>query len=326
IMAIAAVVTWVGVPLVGFLRYIFTSTELARSRPRALLSTAGFLLAVFIVIGGLKFPHHVRAEGIVEPERVAVIHAGSSGFVVRARPSGEIVDAGAVLVECENRQLLTRQKHLQAQREELQAQRRIARQEEQATVQVFDRKIKLTDRQLARASKELADLKIRAPFQGSWLSPQTDRMGGAYLKKGDSIGMVADLGHIRIRAIASQRVAGPLGVEGSGDVEIRVKGRADLELTGRLVEIFPAGTNQLFSQAQSFQAGGSVQTASDDPKAMRSAEKFFEIRVQPDPQGLDKVRLLQGQRVDVRFTLKSKPLLVQWWQSLSQMVQQRFQI
>jgi hypothetical protein len=59
---------------------------------------------------------------------------------------------------------------------------------------------------------------------------------------------------------------------------------------------------------------------------MRSAEKFFEIRVQPNPADIREVRLLQGQRVEIRFTLEPKPLLVQWWHGLLQMVQQRFQI
>ena len=138
--------------------------------------------------------------------------------------------------------------------------------------------------------------------------------------------MVADFSQLRIRASGGQRIAGPISVEGKPEVEIRVKGRPDLELAGRIEQILPAGTNQMFSQAQSFRAGGAMQTAADDPKGMKSAEKFFEIRVSPDQDAARAVRLLDGQRVVIRFELESKPLMVQWWHSVLQLVQQRFHI
>ena len=65
-------------------------------------------------------------------------------------------------------------------------------------------------------------------------------------------------------------------------------------------------------------------TSMQDPSGKKSAERFFEIRIRPDP--LDNVKLLTGQRVIVRANLKSKPLASQWWQSLRQLLQRRFHI
>lgn len=327
ILALVAVITWVGVPLVNFLRYLFTNRELARTRARALLTTAVFLLAIFFAIGVIKFPDHLRAEGIVEPMHIAIVYAGESGFVENVLPSGTEVSLGnQILVESTNRDLATDEIIFMADRKQLEIERRIARREEQASVQIYTQKIEFKNDQIKKIRKQLANLKIRAPFDGVWLSPNTDSMKGRYLQRGDPVGMLADFQQLRIRASAGQRIVGPIQVEGQLEVEIRVKGRPDLELTGHIEEIFQAGTTQLFSPAQGFQAGGAVQTATDDPKGMKSAENFFEIRIIPDQAAAKKVRLLNGQRVVIRFKLKSKPLMVQWWHSLLQMVQQRFHI
>jgi putative peptide zinc metalloprotease protein len=112
--------------------------------------------------------------------------------------------------------------------------------------------------------------------------------------------------------------------EAEGRVEIRVRNRPDLRLTGRVLKILPAGQEQLPSQALGYAAGGSMATSPGDTHGMKAAERFFEIRISPDRDS--DVRLLSGQRVVVRFQKPPKPLAVQLWRSLLQLVQRRFHI
>jgi hypothetical protein len=105
-------------------------------------------------------------------------------------------------------------------------------------------------------------------------------------------------------------------------VEIRVKGRPDLELTGTIEKILPAGADVLPSPALSYAAGGGIQTATDDQHGTKAAERLFEIRIVPDPSS--DIHLLAGQRVVVRLQAPSKPLAAQWWRSGLQLVQKRF--
>jgi hypothetical protein len=93
-------------------------------------------------------------------------------------------------------------------------------------------------------------------------------------------------------------------------------------LDGIIQQVLPAGQERLPSAALGYAVGGPIPTAAEDRQGTKAAERFFEIRIVPDPGA----RLLSGQRVVVRFDTPSKPLIVQWWRSLLQLVQRRFQL
>ena len=128
---------------------------------------------------------------------------------------------------------------------------------------------------------------------------------------------------MRIRATAGQSLAALLVGQDLNDVEIKVRGRPEVELTGRVREIFPAGRRVLPSQALGYAVGGSMPTEINDPNGITAAENFFEVRVVPND---DSVRLFSGQRVIVRIAMSPKPLMLQWWRSLRQLFQRRFHI
>ena len=71
-----------------------------------------------------------------------------------------------------------------------------------------------------------------------------------------------------------------------------------------------------------YAAGGSIRTDPKDPKGTKSAERFFEIRIIPEEGS----PLRSGQRVIVRVEMAPKPLIVQGYRALLQLVQKRFQI
>ena len=95
-------------------------------------------------------------------------------------------------------------------------------------------------------------------------------------------------------------------------------------LTGKIEKIFPAGQEVLPSEALGYAVGGSMPTLSQDPRGVTAAEKFFEIRIRPEPDSA--FRLLSGQRVVARIQMPSKPLAAQWWRSFRQLFQRRFHI
>ena len=127
---------------------------------------------------------------------------------------------------------------------------------------------------------------------------------------------IADIKNKKIKALF-------LIDEDAKNVEMRVKGRPDVILSGRIDEIFPAGQKVLPSQALGYAVGGSMSTDVNDPRGITASENFFEVRVQPVDET---VRLFSGQRVIVRVGLSPKPLMVQWWRSLRQLFQRRFNI
>ena len=324
--AITGLIMWVLFPLGKFIHYLATSGELIKTRKRAVTSTLGALAVTGIFIGLINMPYHSRIEGIVEPEDFIPVHARSEGFVVTYLPSGENVspDSDIYLVKAINPEMEAEKKGLLFELKKLQIQRRIMERQEVAGVQIMEEQIEALKEKIGRIEKELTLLRLRAPVSGIWISPHIDRAIGTYLKRGEQIGYVASLDNLIIRATAGQELVAMLMEQAYKDVEIRVKGRPDLLFTGRIEKISSAGQEILPSEALGYAGGGEIPVHPRDPRGLKAAEKFFEVRIRLS--GDRPVQLFPGQKVIVRISLGSKPLGVQWWQSFRQLFQRRFRI
>jgi putative peptide zinc metalloprotease protein len=325
LFAISAIIAWVLVPIGKFIHYIATSGELTRTRGRAVASTLGSLAFIIMCIGILKVPDRCRIEGIVEPVNLAIVHAQSDGFVTDFLPSDETVNPGEKpLIQAVNKELDAEKEGLLAELRSLQVKQRIAQMEEIAAVQILAEQIDALQEKIARVEFELSSLFLKPTLSGTWVSPDIAKTKGTYLHRGEQIGVVADLYEVRIRATAGQELAALLVEQACEQLEIRVKGRPDVLLTGKIETIFPAGLEVLPSEALGYAVGGSMSTVSQDPSGKKAAEKFFEIRIRPNPES--SIHLLSGQRVIVRIQMPSKPLAAQWWRSARQLFQRRFHI
>ncbi len=324
IFAGSAILAWGIVPVLKFIRYLATSNELARNRLRAVGSTIGGLAVLLVSIGIVRVPEYFRMEGIVEPVNLAIVHAESDGFVTGFLPSGQKVSAEKDnLIEAVNPKLESEKKGLLAELRSLEVRQRLEETRDIAAAQIMEKQIGAMNEKIAKIDSDLASLNIKASLPGTWISPDIENAKGLYLHRGRQVGLVADMDDLRIRATAGQKLALLLIDEEVKEVEMKVKGRPKVKLSGQIEEIFPAGQKVLPSQALGYAVGGSMPTDINDPKGITAAENFFEVRVQPDD---NPVRLFSGQRVIVRVEMSPKPLLFQWWRSLRQLFQGRFHI
>jgi len=325
VMAISAIIMWVLVPLGRFIQYLATSGELNRARVRATLSTLGTLASAVVCTGILKVPDYCRVEGIVEPVGLVAVHAESDGFVTDFLPSDQIVSSGRdFLVKAVNPDLEAEKKSLLAELRGLEVRQRIAETHEIAAVQILAEQIEALNEKIARVDFELSSLHLQPVLSGTWISPDIEKSRGVYLRRGQQVGFLADLDNVHIRATAGQELAAMIVEQAFRDVQIRVRGRPDVEFTGEIEKVFPAGQEVLPSEALGYSVGGSMPTLPQDSRGLKAAEKFFEIRIRPSPERA--VHLLTGQRVVTRIRMPSKPLAVQWWRSLRQLFQRRFHI
>ncbi len=325
LLAIAAIVGWLVAPLARFIRYLATGPELARHRRRAVLSTVCSLCMATFLTGLIRMPDHYRIEGIVEPAQLALIHAESDGFVIDFLPSESIASPdGRPLVRAINPELEAKKASLLAERRGLEARHRLAETQETAAAQIIAEQIDALNESLARIQSQLDDLNLRPPLKGVWVAPEIEYLKGTYLRRGEKIGFVGSLDDLIFRVTAGQDVAAMIFEQAQRTVEVRIKGRPDRTLTGQIDKIFPAGSDELPSEALSYAAGGDLPTRSPTPRDRTAAEKFFEIRIKPAAS--DATALFTGQRVVARLTMTRKPLLVQWWQSARRLFQRRFHI
>ncbi len=338
ILALSGIVGWLLVPVGRFLYYLATSEELVRNRPRAVGTTGTILLVLIVALGVLRLPDHRRVEGIVEPEGLALIHAGTDGFVTNFLPSqtnvvspasgpqaeGEAPSTQPALVEARNPALEAERRSLAAERRVLEVRRQQAVLKEVAAAQILDEQLAALDEKIARVQQQLSFLHVTASSSGTWVSPEIEFTKGKFVRRGESLGVVAHLDDVLVRATAGQNVAALLIEQAAREVEIRASGRPDPTITGTIEKIFPAGQEQLPSQALGYAVGGSMPVDVRDPSGTKTAEKFFEIRIRPHLQEPDEWRT--GQRVIVRVTLRPKPLAAQVYHYGRQLFQRRFHI
>jgi putative peptide zinc metalloprotease protein len=338
ILALSGIVGWLLVPVGRFLYYLATSEELVRNRPRAVGTTGAVALVLIVALGVLRLPDHRRIEGIVEPEGLALIHAGTDGFVTGYLPSQTKVESPAsgprvegatsstqpALVEAMNPALEAERRSLAAERRVLEVRRQQAVLKEVAAAQILDEQLAALDEKIARVQQQLSFLHLTAPSSGTWVSPEIEFTKGKFVRRGESLGVVANLDDLLVRATAGQNVAALLIEQAATEVEIRANGRPDPTVTGTIERIFPAGQEQLPSQALGYAVGGWMPVDVRDPSGTKTAEKFFEIRIRPHLEEPDQWRT--GLRVVVRVTLRPKPLAAQVYHYGRQLFQRRFHI
>lgn len=333
-MAVGAIVGWVLKPIWSFVRYLATSPELQRSRSRAYAVTAVALTGVFALVGMIPFPDRSRAEGIVEPRNIVVAHTSEEGFVKSVIETGAPVrkadDAESrPIIEAVNETLQSERNEMLAERKIADAKYRAALVKKLSDAQILQQQIGAIDQRIARIDARIENLRLKPPITGTWVAPAGERLVGGYAKQGDRVGLVADLSDLIVRVVADQnlgpRITPELFVNKPGVVEARLNGKPDAHFTGTTESILPAGTTQLPSAALGYAVGGSLAVDPTDTKGSRTTEAFFEIIIKPDASEAAK-QLLVGQRVVVRFEMPPKPLLQQWWLTVRQLVQRRFQV
>jgi len=325
ILAFSGIVGWLLVPVGRFLHYLATSEELSRKRFRAITSTVVLVAALVAGLGVLQVPDYCRVEGIVEPAKLSIIHPEADGFVIGSLPSQTKVSPdGPVLVEAVNPALEAERRSLAAQRQALEVRRRLAVMEEVAAAQILDEQLAAICEKIIRVHQQLSSLRLAAPAPGVWVSPEIEYTSGKYIRRGEDIGVVADLNDLMIRATAGQNTAAVIIEQAKRSVAIRANGRPERTVTGTIEKIFPAGQEQLPSQALGYAVGGSMPVDLRDPQGTKAAEMFFEIRIRPHLAESD--RWLTGQRVIVRITLRPKSLAAQAYHYGHQLFQRRFHI
>jgi putative peptide zinc metalloprotease protein len=323
IFAVLAGVGWATVPLGKGLRFLFTHPRIRSVRTRAVAVTAVVVALVVGVIGLVPAPYRSRGEGVVWIPDEAFVRAGVDGFVERviARP-GTRVRRGDILIVCRDPVLIERVQELGARRRELEA--RYVEQQVKDRVKAEIIKEELTDvtENLARARERAGELTIRSRTDGTFVAPLAADLPGRFVKQGELLGHVVELGTITVRTVVSQAFI-DLVRQQTREVQVR--------LAERLAETFPAvirrevpgASEQLPSPALGSQGGGQVATDPLDKQGVRAIQKVFQVDLElPSPLQVVNV----GGRVHVRFDHGWAPLGIQWYRQVRQLFLSRFNV
>ena len=324
VLAGAALIAWLFVPLGKFLHYLLVNPELMRTRPRAVGTTLAAATLVALFIGSIKLAGHVRADAIVWPSRQSMIYARQDGYLQDYLPHGTMIhlDAAApapVLFRSVNHELELEHQGAVADVGRLQAE--ISQNQSKgdfAAVSGLTQQLGAAKQQVKMLSDQLSWLVVPAPHEGQWVAAKLDLTHGAYLKRGDPIGMVVDLHDVQVRTIITQKEASRLFDGQCSGVEIRLPGQAGKIYHGCIVSKVPAGQSHLPSPSLAAGGGGDIPVKPDGKG--ETTEPFFYVSIHVSDCD---VPLRAGQKVAIRFTLEQQTLAARWYRAILQVVQTR---
>jgi putative peptide zinc metalloprotease protein len=333
-LAAMALIGWLLVPLGRFFHYLLTSGELHRTRGRAVATTGLFAAGLVTLVGFVRLDDHIRFEGVVEPRDMAVIYSGAQGRLITAglspdEPTRRVHPDANPLLQLENPRLLAELERARRDLEILEIRRGLALAEGPLAVEVVDARLRAARAELRLLQRRADALQPAAPLEGVWIAPTLARRDGVWIEQGEQVGLVAETGDLIIRGVVGQNDAAMLiDLFGRGEqrvyrhVQVRLKGRPDVQTAGHIERIAPAGKLELPSRSLGLLAGGSMATASGDRQGRQAAEHFFESVVALPAPAAESLRI--GQRVVVRVRLPAKPLAAQWYRTVRQLIQRRF--
>jgi putative peptide zinc metalloprotease protein len=315
--------TWFVFPIGKGLHYLFSSPRIRLVRGRAIAVTAGLATLVFVALCFAPVPFRTRAEGVVWIPDEAFVRADTDGFVRRvAALPGSRVQAGDVLIVCEDKVIDTEVAVLEGQLREVQARIREQVTDDLVKAKMLEEEMRYIEERLARARERQRDLIIAAKVPGTFVLPRAADLPGRFVKRGELLAHVVDLDAITVRTIVDQTDIDVIR-ETTRAVQVRLSERLADPMAATVKRLVPAASTDLPSPALGSEGGGQVPLDPKDPDGKKAIKRMFQVDLElPVKQAVLNV----GGRVYVRFDHGWEPLAMQWYRQGRQLFLSRFNV
>jgi putative peptide zinc metalloprotease protein len=322
-LAILAAAVWAAVPVIKGLKFLFTQPRIRSVRSRAITVTAVILAVVLGLIALVPVPYRTRAEGVIWIPEEAFVRAGAGGFIERivATP-GARVRRGGVLITLADPVLSIRERTLAAHVRELEARYVQHLFTDRVKAETTRDELRHIEQRLARTREQVADLVIRSRIDGTFVAPAAEDLPGRFVRQGELLGYVLELGTITVRTIVSQATIELVRYR-TRAVEVRLSERVAETIPARIRRMVPGASEQLPARALGSVGGGEVVTDPTDREGLKAIEKVFQVDLEL-PSHTRLVNL--GGHGYVRFDHGWTPLGVQWYRTVRQLFLSRFNV
>ena len=322
LVALGALV-WAAIPVVKGLKFLFTNPRIRSVRSRAITVSAALLVFVLGVIGLVPLPYRTSAEGVIWLPEDSFVRAGADGFIERivGRP-GTKVQAGDLLVVLADPVLTTRERVLGDRVRELEARYVQYQFTEPVKADLAQEELRHEKERLKRAQQQTADLIIRSRVDGTFIVPAAEDLPGRFIRQGELLGHVLELGTVTVRAIVSQDNI-DLVRHRTRAVEVRLSEKLGETVLAVVRRVTPGASERLPAKALGTVGGGEVVADPTDRQGLTAIEKVFQLELEL-PSHTRFVNL--GGRGYIRFDHGWSPLAVQWYRSVRQLFLSRFNV
>jgi len=332
VLAVWTGVMWFVLPVGKFVHWLATGSNIADCRPRVIATSLACFALGLGLIGLVPFDDHRRASGVIESVEDTGVFFHTAGFVDAAHVhTGDYVRAGDPILTCSNDHLAARLEQVIAQIAEAEAlEQRAMGADQPAAAQIARERLAALRDQEDYLRDRLDKLVVRAPRDGRVVGQSPADLVGRYVEQGTPACQVVDPDDLRVIAVLGQHEAAwPTALDQAEySAEVRLFSRVQNSLPAQ-VERIVALQKALPHASFAAQGGGQIETSQAQESGMLAKNPQLMMRLRLAETGDAREGLwlgMPGERVALRFTLPSKPLLVQWLDRLHKMVQGKVNI
>ncbi|MCP3883600.1 MAG: HlyD family efflux transporter periplasmic adaptor subunit [Sulfitobacter sp.] len=331
ILAIWAVIMMAVMPVYKQINYLMTSKRLKGKRTRAIVTTIT-MVGILIGVTLIPVPFATIVEGVVWTDRESRVRMNSQGFVKEMSiRSGERVEAGQVIIVCDNYVLSANRVRLEAQLSELKAQydavstlRQLQR--DRVQVDLVREQINATSAQIGLVDEQIDELTIKSPVSGIFVSFSNQTFVGRFLHRGEVVGIVVKPAPATVRVLVPQDRVN-LVRQRTESVTVRMADRIDQVLGARISREVPRASLDLPSVALTVEGGGVIVAnptqASGGSGTVSAFQSWFHFDIEIDRRE-DQVGL--GERVFARFDHGRERFGLQIYRAIRQTFLTRFNV
>jgi putative peptide zinc metalloprotease protein len=308
VLAIWAVVAGIGVPVGKALKGLAMDAQYADRGPRIRAVFGGGAVLLGAGLFALPLPHHTAVDGVLWLPDHAIVRAEAGGFVSRvAAAHGQVVPAGAAIVESHDPALAAR-REAQAARVEEAAGRLDAAWGDPAQAQQIDEELRREQAALARLDDEVARLTARAAVAGRVVLPRESSLAGTWVPRGEVLAYLRTDDAPRVRLVVTQAQVDEVRAD-TRAVQVRLPQDTGRIWPASLGRVVPAASERLPSAALGQRGGGALAIDPADKDGTRALDTVFEVELEL-PREVPHEHL--GSRVHVRFAHAPEPVGWRW--------------
>jgi len=326
IAAMIGLVTFIIVPIIKHIRYLFAETRIEHFRPRAMAVSSVAWIALIGFFGFVPMPNSFYSSGVVATAEHADVYASVEGNLRGGiLESHNPVERGSSIFQTDNPELDILLRRAEAQLSQVKTLEQMSMTNPDIMIPVRKRK-EAIEGQISKLKSDIASLQYKAQVAGLWVAPQTGHLHNAWVNRGSKVGLIINPGDYTFNAVVKQRHARHLFNDDVKGASIRIPGQAEHKLPLSDLQFIQGEQHLLPHAGLGWGGGGDIEVQSDDT-GLRAVEPFFLVKgkIVTAPE-MDEVSLMHDQIARVRFDLPATPYFVQWFTLLRQLLQERFEI
>ncbi len=325
IMALFMAASWGIKPPYQLIKYLITSPQLSRQRPRIFMLFAGAIALVLILLTQVPMSDRFQAPGVIQAQNHLTVTNSAPGYVAKVLvDSNNYVLKGTPLIQLQNTTLPMQIEQVDAQLRQVLNEERKARSGYSENLAPLKKRKKSLEEQKRRLLDMKKNLIVVAEQDGLWVASGLRELTGQWLSRGQAIGDLIDTNQFIFSSVVAQDEASDLFDDEITASSIRLYGQTEQQLEVSLNTIIPFQQQRLPSPALSWRAGGPIETKGGDQSGLETAEPFF--RIDSLLASNASAQLFHGQTGKIQLKLKDKPLFAQWERDFRQIMQRRYQL